>query len=178
MEIPTNPFPGKNNLEKSAVQQELNQKKVQKIERKLPSKFTITPPKEIIKINRDGTPKSRIKLAAMGRCVQDHTRPHSSFQRTHTKTGKKNQTPAVQTPNYTTEEARRNELESINEQATEHGGVGMAGKYLPAKPPGPGGRCRTTTRASFSFPVADGPIRLPAPRSEGGIRAGEGRGGA
>ena len=52
----------------------------------------------------------------------------------------------------------------------------MAGKYLPAKPPGPGGRCRTTTRASFSFPVADGPIRLPAPRSEGGIRAGEARG--
>ena len=68
VEIPTNPFPGKNNLEKSAVQQELNQKKKSKIERKLASKFTITPPKEIIKINRDGTPESGFKLAAMSGC--------------------------------------------------------------------------------------------------------------
>ena len=64
-----NPFPGKNNLEKSAVQQELNQKKKPKIERKIASKFTTTlPPKEIIKINRDGTPESGFKLAAMGGC--------------------------------------------------------------------------------------------------------------
>lgn len=51
-----------------------------------------------------------------------------------------------------------------------------APQQLPASPPEPGGRCRTTTRASFSFPVAEGPIRLLAPRSEGGIRAGEGKG--
>jgi len=83
-------IPGKEQSREISRPARTEPKKKAKIERKIASKFTTTlPPKEIIKINRDGTPKSGIKLAAMGRCVQDHTRPHSSFQRTHTKTGKK-----------------------------------------------------------------------------------------
>jgi hypothetical protein len=166
-----NPFPGKNNLEKSAVQQELNQKIVQNRKKNC---FQVH---DNTASERNHQNKSRRHSGARNQTrrngpLQDHTRPHSSFQTTHTKTEK----PNTSRTNSKLHHGRRNELKSINEQATEHGGVGMAGKYLPAKPPEPGGRCRTTTRASFSFPVADGPIRLPAPRSEGGIRAGEGRG--
>jgi len=61
-------IPGKEQSREISRTARTEPKKKSKIERKLASKFTITPPKEIIKINRDGTPESGFKLAAMGGC--------------------------------------------------------------------------------------------------------------